>query len=134
VNLSDSAVSISLPPGTHTNSLEQAVISPLTLASFSGLTVYHSTPIAPTNLRATAVSRGEVNLSWTDNSDNEAGFKIGRSINGVDFTSLPLVDANVTSYKDMTVDGSTKYYYRIRAYNNSGYSALSNVTSLTTPP
>ncbi len=40
VNLSDSVVPISLPPGTHTNSLGQAVISPLTLASFSGLTVY----------------------------------------------------------------------------------------------
>jgi hypothetical protein len=34
----------------------------------------------------------------------------------------------------MTVHGSTKYYYRIRAYNNFGYSALSNVASLTTPP
>jgi len=134
VNLSDSAVSISLPSGTHTNSLGQAVFSPLTLASFSGLTVYHSIPIAPSNLRATAVSRGQVNLSWTDNSDNEAGFKIGRSINGVDFTSLPLVSANVTSYKDMTVEGSTKYYYRVRAYNNFGYSARSNVASLTTPP
>ena len=53
VNLSDSVVSINLPPGTHTNSLGQAVISPLTLASFSGLTVYHSTPIAPSNLRLT---------------------------------------------------------------------------------
>jgi hypothetical protein len=134
VNLSDSAVSISLPPGTRTNSLGQAVISPLTLASFSGLTVYHSMPIAPSNLRATAVSRGQVNLSWTDNSDNEAGFKIGRSINGVDFTSLPLVSANVTSYKDMTVEGSTNYYYRVRAYNNFGYSIRSNVASLTTPP
>ena len=134
VNLSDSAVSISLPPATHTNSLGQAVISPLTLASFSGLTVYHSMPIAPSNLRATAVSRGQVNLSWTDNSDNEAGFKIGRSINGVDFKPLPLVSANVTSYRDMTVEGSTKYYYRVRAYNNFGYSARSNVASLTTPP
>jgi len=134
VNLSDSAVSISLPPATHTNSLGQAVISPLTLASFSGLTVYHSLPIAPSNLRTTAVSRGQVNLSWTDNSDNEAGFKIGRSINGVDFKPLPLVSANVTSYKDVTVEGSTKYYYRVRAYNNFGYSARSNVASLTTPP
>ena len=134
VNLSDSAVSISLPSGTHTNSLGQAVISPLTLASFSGLTVYHSLPIAPSNLRTTAVSRGQVNLSWTDNSDNEAGFKIGRSINGVDFKPLPLVSANVTSYKDVTVEGSTKYYYRVRAYNNFGYSARSNVASLTTPP
>jgi hypothetical protein len=134
VNLSDSQVSINLPSGTYKNSLGKVVSSPLTLSSFSGLTVYHSMPIAPTNLRATAVSRGQVNLSWTDNSNNEAGFKIGRSINGVDFTSLPLVDANVTSYKDMTVHGSTKYYYRIRAYNNFGYSALSNVASLTTPP
>jgi hypothetical protein len=126
-------VSISLPPGTHTNSLGQAVTSPLTLASFSGLTVYHS-PIAPSNLRATAVSRGQVNLSWTDNSDNEAGFRIGRSINGVNFTLLALVNANVTSYKDMNVEEATKYYYRVRAYNNSGYSAGSNVVSLTTPP
>jgi len=134
VNLSDSAVSINLPPGTYNNSVGQVVSSPLTVASFSGLTVYHSTPIAPSNLRATAASRGQVNLSWTDNSNNEAGFKIGRSINGVDFTSLPLVSANVTSYKDMAVDGSTKYYYRVKAYNNVGYSALSNVASVTTPP
>jgi hypothetical protein len=41
VNLSDNAVSISLPSGTHMNSLRQAVISPLKLDSFSGLTVYH---------------------------------------------------------------------------------------------
>jgi hypothetical protein len=134
VNLSDSAVSISLPPGTNTNSLGQAVVSPLSLASFSGLTVYHSLPIAPNNLRATAVSHGQMNLSWTDNSGNEAGFKVLRSINGVDFTLLALVGANVTSYQDMTVHGSTKYYYRIRAYNNSGNSAFSNITSLTTPP
>jgi hypothetical protein len=80
------------------------------------------------------VSRGQVNLSWTDNSDNEAGFRIGRSINGVNFTLLALVNANVTSYKDMNVEEATKYYYRVRAYNNSGYSAGSNVVSLTTPP
>jgi len=135
VNLSDSPISINLPLGAYyENSVGQAINSPLTVASFSGLTVYHSIPIAPSNLRATAVSRGQVNLSWADNSNDEAGFKIGRSINGVDFTSLPLVDANVTRYKDTTVHGSTKYYYRIRAYNNSGYSALSNVTNLTTPP
>jgi len=40
VNLSDSAVSINLPTGIWKNSLRQIVTSPLTLASFSGLTVY----------------------------------------------------------------------------------------------
>jgi hypothetical protein len=64
VNLSDSQVSINLPGGTYTNSLGQAVSSPLTLSSFSGLTVYGSnspspsptptpgsTPSAPADLR-----------------------------------------------------------------------------------
>ena len=44
VNLSDSQVSINLPPGTYKNSLGQVVSSPLTLSSFSGLTVYGSSP------------------------------------------------------------------------------------------
>jgi len=44
VNLSDTPVSINLPAGTtYKNSLGQTVNSPLTLSSFSGLTVYGST-------------------------------------------------------------------------------------------
>ncbi len=48
VNLSDSPVSIALPAGVAcTNSLGQAVASPLALASFGGLTVYHASMTAP---------------------------------------------------------------------------------------
>jgi hypothetical protein len=43
VNLSDGAVTINLPTGTYTNSLGQAINSPLTLSSFGGLTVYKKT-------------------------------------------------------------------------------------------
>ena len=43
VNLSDATVNITLT-GTNTNSLGATVTSPLALASFSGLTVYHSQP------------------------------------------------------------------------------------------
>jgi Hypothetical glycosyl hydrolase family 15 len=56
VNLSDSAVSIALPSGANCkNSLGQAVSSPLTLASFSGLTVYFppTPPSPPQNLHVT---------------------------------------------------------------------------------
>lgn len=137
VNLSDGAVSINLPQGpSYKNSVGKSVSSPLTLASFSGLTLYGSSrrPTAPSNLRAKAVSPTQVSLSWSDTSNNEAGFKIGRSSNGVDFRALPLVSANATSYKDMTVTISTKYYYRVRAYNDFGYSGFSNVVSLKMPP
>ena len=61
VNLSDATVSIPLPAtgGPYKNSLGQTVTSPLTLQSFSGLTVYKAastkhprgkSPAAPTNL------------------------------------------------------------------------------------
>src|SRR6266536_796321 len=36
------------------------------------------TPAAPTNLTATAASSSQINLSWTDNSNNETGFKVDR--------------------------------------------------------
>src|SRR5205823_236640 len=42
VNLSDSQVSIHVPPGTYKNPLGQVVSSPLALSSFSGLTAYGS--------------------------------------------------------------------------------------------
>ena len=37
-------------------------------------------PLAPTNLVGNATSTTEINLSWTDNSTNETGFKIERKI------------------------------------------------------
>ena len=56
VNLSDASVSIPLPStgGPYKNSLGQTVTSPLTLGTFSGLTVYKpqgGPPATPTNLR-----------------------------------------------------------------------------------
>jgi hypothetical protein len=47
VNLSDNVTSIALASGTNTNSRGETVASPLSLGSFSGLTVYHAA--APPN-------------------------------------------------------------------------------------
>ena len=38
----------------------------------------------PTNLMATAVFRSGVDLSWQDNSGNEAGFRVQRRLNSTD--------------------------------------------------
>jgi hypothetical protein len=91
-----------------------------------------SAPAAPSNLVATAVSSSQINLSWTDNSSNEDGFKIER-LQGSVWTQVATVGANVTSWQDAGLTGNTTYTYRVRAYNSSGDSAYSNTASATTP-
>jgi len=89
-------------------------------------------PAAPSNLAAIAVSSSRINLAWTDNATNEAGFRIERSTDGVHFTQVGLVAANTTSYAATKLSGATTYTFRVRAYNGSDYSAYSNTASATT--
>jgi subtilisin family serine protease len=89
-------------------------------------------PTAPSGLTATAVSKSQINLAWTDNSDNEAGFKIERSTDGSNFSQIATVGANVTAYSNTGLARNKLYYYRVRAYNDGGDSAYSNVASAKT--
>ena len=58
-------------------------------------------PAAPSNLAITAVQSNQVSLSWTDNSNNETGFKIQRKqgVTGT-YTTIVTTGANVTAYND----------------------------------
>jgi pectate lyase len=85
-------------------------------------------PAAPSGLTATGAKRA-VTIAWTDNSTNESSFKIERSTDGVNFTQITTVGANVTSYKNGSLTTGTTYYYRVRASNTAGDSAYSNVAS-----
>jgi titin len=89
-------------------------------------------PSKPINLIASAISSSEINLSWSDNSDNEDGFKIERKELGGTYTEIKTLTANVTSYSDTGLNPNTTYYYRIRAYNSFGHSDYSNEANATT--
>jgi phosphodiesterase/alkaline phosphatase D-like protein len=89
-------------------------------------------PAAPGNLTATAVSSNRVDLAWTDNAGNESGFLIERSTDGVNFTQIATVTANVTAYSNTGLSAATTYYYRVRATNSAGNSGYSNSASATT--
>ncbi|MDQ5840288.1 MAG: fibronectin type III domain-containing protein, partial [Chloroflexota bacterium] len=88
-------------------------------------------PTAPTNLAATASSSSQISVVWSDNSNNETGFKVERGpATGGPWTQIGTTTA--TSYSDSGLASSTTYYYRVRAYGPSGDSGYSNTSSATT--
>jgi subtilase family protein/fibronectin type III domain protein len=90
------------------------------------------TPAAPSNLTATAINSTRIDISWTDNSSNETGFKIERSTDGTTFTQLVTTSANVTTFSNINLPASTTYFYRVRAYDGPNNSAYTNVASAST--
>lgn len=105
-------------------------------AMFQGVVVtgvVENPPSAPSNLSASGFGRDSILLTWRDNSFNEVGFKIERSINAPGtWTEIAQTGANMTSFIDsgLLTDG-TVYYYRVRAFNGAGDSAYSNTASST---
>ncbi|MEX2157050.1 MAG: hypothetical protein WD773_09445 [Gemmatimonadales bacterium] len=96
----------------------------------------------PASLSASAVSHNQIDLTWQDNSSNESGFEVHRSITGPSgaYTLRATTGANITSYSDAGVDPSTQYCYKVRAFRTTGgntsYSAFSTTACATTfaPP
>lgn len=91
-------------------------------------------PAAPTNLVATAVSKSQINLTWTDNATNETGFYVERCKGSTctNFARIATVGANVTTFSNTGLSKGTTYRYRVQAYNAGGVSAYSNIAMATT--
>ena len=85
-------------------------------------------PAAPSNLRAHNPSGPDgVILRWSDNSNNEEYFVIERkSFSDPMWQELDMAGPNETIYIDENVQAGETYWYRLRAYNPTGYSGYSN--------
>lgn len=82
---------------------------------------------------ATALSSSTASLAWTDNSNNELGFKIERKTgSGGVYNQIGTQGANLNFFNDSELAASTQYCYRVRAYNSTGDSAYSNEACTTT--
>jgi hypothetical protein len=80
-------------------------------------------PLPPAELALTQI-QGSFALDWSDESNNELGFIIERSLlNEVNYTVIDSVDYNTTTYTDVVGDDPNLYTYRIRSFNDAGESS-----------
>ena len=74
------------------------------VGSLLGIGVPQPTPVAgldaPTNVAATAASSSRIDISWTDNATAEAGYKLERSTDSVNFSPLASLPADRTTYSN----------------------------------
>jgi len=80
-----------------------------------------SGPAAPSNLAIVSVSGGDVSLAWNDNADDETGFKMQRRLEGGAWQGIWHA-RDTTGYVDTGLAAGT-YCYRIRSYNDDGFSS-----------
>ncbi|HTW21614.1 MAG TPA: glycosyl hydrolase [Mycobacteriales bacterium] len=89
-------------------------------------------PAQVTGLSATAVSPGEVDLSWSAAS-GAAAYSVERSPAGAGSWSVLAANASATSYRDTSVSQLTSYDYRVAAVGAAGQGAFSATQTVTTP-
>ncbi len=113
-------------------------------------------PAAPSNLTATARTTGRgknqayanaVDLSWTDNSNNEESFVVERCDNIIitgnkksknyacfsEGSWMPKAIVTVPKYPDTTALANSTYLYRVAAKKGAAISAYSNEAPVSTP-
>ena len=94
-------------------------------------------PAAPSGLAAGSPGSTSVSLSWTDNSDDETGFRVEwREVGAANWTSGATTAADETSATASSLARRTSYEFRVLAFNLSGDSEPSNVVRAATqgPP
>jgi hypothetical protein len=103
--------------------------------ALTALPAGQAAPAAPTGLSARAASAQQIDLSWSDRSDNEQAFAIWRREGTGDWHRVGVVLPNATRFADRGLLPGKAYRYRVRATTGNFASPWSNeVTATTLPP
>ncbi|MDO9087485.1 MAG: M12 family metallo-peptidase [Anaerolineaceae bacterium] len=91
-------------------------------------------PKAPTNLAIQQVNPPSATITYFDNSNDELGFKVERSINSGAWSNFQTLPVNTTSFTDTSINCENSFAYRVYSYNQNGNSPYSNVTNFSCAP
>ena len=91
-------------------------------------------PAAPTYLDCIGLATNQAQLVWTDNANNEIGYRVERSPAGLAQWALVsgLLATNTAAFTDTNLAAATAYDYRVSALGSNGLSGYATLT-LTIP-
>jgi hypothetical protein len=91
-------------------------------------------PAAPTGLTVTSRSRTSIGLGWTNAPGAQTAVKIERCVgpNCMNFAQIAQLGGTSTTFLDTGLLRNTTYRYRVRAANDQGDSAYSNIVTVRT--
>jgi len=96
------------------------------------LTYSLNTATAPTNLVATNYSSTQNNLAWSDNSNNELGFKVYRAMNSsTSYAQVATTTWNTVSYNNTGLTADNTYFYKVVAFNSAGTTTSNSAWAIT---
>jgi hypothetical protein len=90
-------------------------------------------PRAPGGLEAIVVTANEVDLTWTDRSNDELGFEVQRADGGDVGASAGTTTQDTTAHADLAVPPGWPVTYRVRALAPQGPSTFCDPVTVTTP-
>ena len=97
------------------------------LASYDNVSVTdHGAPIAPTIGTPTPLSSSDIRWNFTDNADNETGFRVYTNTDAIATSSATV---NLTYLDETGLSENTQYIRYVKVYNSYGESASSSATS-----
>ncbi len=85
-------------------------------------------PNRPTNLAAQSVNASKIILTWNDQSQYETAYIIERKQGNGSFTTIAMLDPNVTQFNDLQLLAGTTYEYRVISKGLNG--ALAPIESI----
>lgn len=114
---------------TAPNSADNRLTLNNTAPIVSNFRVSKVTPNEPSNLYVQQVKSSNISVTFSDNSTDEQGFKVERSVSGGEWSLFTTLPANTTSFVDGSEVCDKDYSYRVYAYNQNGNSGYSNVAN-----
>lgn len=90
-------------------------------------------PLIPSFFAGSVTASNKVLLTWQDNSNNETGFRIQRSLNNSSFKTIVTLPTNSSSYTDNSPLPHKIYKYRMGVINACGPANNPSVLTITIP-